>query len=96
MSVFGPKDSSTGGHPARRAAPMVEEDPRRVGEDTLGHGTLACPRCDAPVALPGPTPAAAATGCPFCGHRGTLGSFVSLARPTRPTRIVVRVSAPAR
>ena len=95
MSVFGPEDSASGRHPARREAPMVEEDRRRVAGDTLGHGTLACPGCDAPLALAGPSSAAAATECPFCGHRATLGSFVSLAAPTRPTRVIVRVSTRA-
>ena len=95
MSQFGSEDSTTGGFPARRAAPMVQEDPRRAPGDALGHGTLACPRCDAPLALPVPRVAAAPTACPFCGHRATLGSFVSLAAPTRPTRVIVRVSTRA-
>ena len=96
MNVFGPEDSRTGRHPARRAAPMVEEDLRRVAGDSLGRGTLACPSCDAPLALADRSSAAVLTACPFCGHRGTLGSFVSLARPTRPTRVVVRISAQRR
>ncbi len=96
MSVFGPDDSRTGRLPARRGAPMVEEDLRRGAGDTLGHGTLACPRCDAPVALPGPLAAAAATTCPFCGasrHRWAASS--RWPAPTRPTRVVVRVFAGA-
>ena len=92
MSVFGPEDSRTGPHPVRRAAPMVEEDLRRGDADELGHGTLACPHCDAPLALPTPLSARTGIDCPFCAHRGTVGSFVSLRRPTRPTRVVVRVS----
>jgi hypothetical protein len=95
MSQFGSEDSTTGGLPARRAAPMVQEDPRRAPGDALGHGTLACPCCDAPLALPAARAAAEPTACPFCGHRASLGSFVSLASPTRPTRVVVRVTARA-
>jgi len=59
-------------------------------------GTLACRRCDAPVA-------AGADGlaltdqllCPFCNHRGPVRDFLSLAAPTRPARVVVRLSRPA-
>jgi hypothetical protein len=58
----------------------------------LANGTLACPRCDAPV-LPGsramapPDPIA----CGFCGHAGAVREFLSLAEPTRPTHVVVRL-----
>lgn len=95
MGQFGSEDSTTGARPARRAAPMVQEDLRRAPGDALGHGTLACPCCDAPLALPERRTAGAPTACPFCGHRGTLGSFVSLAAPTRATRVIVRVSVVA-
>jgi hypothetical protein len=30
--------------------------------------------------------------CGFCGHDGALRDFLSLGEPTRPTRVVVRVS----
>jgi len=29
--------------------------------------------------------------CGFCGHAGAVRDFLSLAEPTRPTRVVVRV-----
>ena len=29
--------------------------------------------------------------CPFCGRRGPVRDFVSLAKPTRPTHVVLRV-----
>jgi hypothetical protein len=33
--------------------------------------------------------------CPFCGHRATVRDFLSLAVPTRPARVEVRVNQPA-
>jgi hypothetical protein len=33
--------------------------------------------------------------CPFCAHHGPLREFLSLTPPTRPTRVIVRVTAPA-
>jgi hypothetical protein len=61
----------------------------------LASGTLACPACDAPVALGaerlGP---AAPIACPFCRHGGPLRDFLSLAAPTRPARVEVRVRVP--
>jgi hypothetical protein len=29
--------------------------------------------------------------CGYCGHAGAVRDFLSLAEPTRPTRVVVRV-----
>jgi hypothetical protein len=61
----------------------------------LGTGTLACPRCDVPVALgAGPAPPADQFDCPFCGHYGALRDFLSLAAPSRPARVEVRVVLP--
>ena len=58
----------------------------------LATGTLACPRCDAPVALAaGPAAPADPLGCPFCEHTATVRDFLSLADPTRPARVAVRV-----
>jgi len=58
----------------------------------LATGTLACPACDAPV-LPSPAPMSPADplSCGFCLHAGAVREFLSLAEPTRPTRVVVRV-----
>ena len=70
----------------------VHEERRRARSERLGAGTLACPRCDAPVAPgPGPSSPAAPLGCPFCGHAGALRDFLSLGEPTRPARVDVRV-----
>ena len=74
-----------------------EEDHRRATTDVVGLGTLACPDCDAPIGI-GPEPLAprAPLSCPFCGHGGPLRDFLSLVPPSRPTRVIVRVSTPAR
>jgi hypothetical protein len=66
-----------------------------VRSGLLGEGTLACPRCDAPIAL-GTEPVALPSplSCPYCGHGGALGEFLSLAPPTRPARVLVRVVRP--
>jgi DNA-directed RNA polymerase subunit RPC12/RpoP len=54
-------------------------------------GSLACGRCDAPVALAGPAVLTDALTCPYCAHRAPVRDFLSLTDPTRPARVVVRV-----
>lgn len=58
----------------------------------VAEGTLACPECDAPV-MPGggPLDVTAPLSCPYCGRAGAVRDFLSLAAPTRPARVVVRV-----
>jgi hypothetical protein len=68
-------------------------DERRTQSSRLADGTLACPHCDAPVAIDRPLSPAAALACPYCGHAGALRDFLSLAAPQRPARVVVRVVA---
>jgi hypothetical protein len=59
---------------------------------TLGGGTLACPRCDAPVFLAGgPRSPGDAIGCPFCSETGRVRDFLTLGEPSRPARVEVRV-----
>lgn len=79
------------GPPGERAAD-VRLERRRGHAARLAGGTLACPRCDAPVA-PGPGTVAPADGlgCPFCRHAGAVRDFLSLAAPVRPARVEVRV-----
>jgi hypothetical protein len=81
--------------PADRPAGAYEV--RRARSSRLATGTLACPLCDAPVALAGGavTPASE-LGCPFCGHAGAARDFLSLAAPVRPARVVVRAVLRAR
>jgi uncharacterized protein YbaR (Trm112 family) len=58
----------------------------------LATGTLACPVCDAPVApAGGPLSPADPLACPFCRHAGAVRDFLSLAAPSRPARVEVRV-----
>lgn len=74
------------------------EEIRRVERSSvLATGTLACPACDAPVAVTTGrlTPRDAMT-CPYCAHAGAVRDFLSLGEPTRPTRVQVRVVVPAR
>jgi hypothetical protein len=73
-----------------RAGPREIRRDRRAWR--LGVGTLACPRCDAPIA-PGafPLSPAAPLGCPFCDHTAAVRDFLSLAEPSRPARVEVRV-----
>ena len=59
----------------------------------MATGTLACPACDAPVLpAPGASSPADPIACGFCGEGGAIRDFLSLAEPTRPTRVVVRIS----
>jgi hypothetical protein len=65
---------------------------RRAETWQLATGTLACPACDVPV-LPGPDGLSPGEtiACGFCGEVGAVHDFLSLAEPTRPTRVVVRI-----
>jgi hypothetical protein len=58
-------------------------------------GTLACPECDAPVA-PGERPLLPPEplSCPVCAHGAAVRDFLSLASPTRPARVQVRITSP--
>ncbi len=70
----------------------THEERRRTRSTRVATGTLACPSCDAPAAPP-PRPLSPAEplGCGFCRHEGVVRDFLSLAPPTRPTRVVVRI-----
>jgi len=55
-------------------------------------GTLACPGCDAPVApVDRPLRLTDAVECPYCGRFGRVRDFLSLATPTRPARVEIRL-----
>jgi uncharacterized paraquat-inducible protein A len=71
--------------------PIVHEERRRARSSHVASGTLACPSCDAPVALARPMSPADALDCPFCEHGAALRDFLSLASPTRPAHVDVRV-----
>jgi hypothetical protein len=68
----------------------------RARSTQLAAGTLACPRCDAPVAPARPLSPVEWIACPFCAHAGAVREFLSLELPTRPARVVVRVYAAQR
>lgn len=75
----------------------ARQDRLGVRSGVLGTGTLACRRCDAPVAL-GDRVASLTDDlhCPFCGHAAAVRDFLSLATPSRPARVEVRVVPRAR
>jgi hypothetical protein len=71
-----------------------EEERRATRSRVVATGTLACPHCDAPVAPPlGGAAPAQRLACPFCAHTAPLREFLSLASPSRPARVEVRVRA---
>ncbi|HWI06164.1 MAG TPA: hypothetical protein VNT54_01455 [Solirubrobacteraceae bacterium] len=70
----------------------VHEDRHASRAWRLTGGTLACPRCDAPVSLRGRAlPLTHALHCPFCRHGGVLRDFLSLAAPSRPAHVAIRM-----
>jgi hypothetical protein len=74
----------------RQARARADRRDQHVG--LMGMGTLACPSCDAPVSPgPGPRSPADALACPLCAHEGRLRDFLSMALPTRPARVEVRL-----
>jgi hypothetical protein len=76
---------------------VLDQDALRRDARTrpVASGTLACPECDVPVVLPGRAVSPAEPfSCSFCGHDAHVRDFLSLAPPTRPTRVVVRLRRP--
>jgi hypothetical protein len=70
----------------------VQEEQRRARTNLLAVGTIACPYCDVPVALPAqPVTPVDVLACPYCEHTAPLRDFLSLEAPSRPTRVAVRV-----
>lgn len=71
----------------------AQEEVRRATQSrTLAVGSLACTRCDAPVALAGAVASPAdPLSCPYCLHHARVRDFLSLAEPTRPARVVIRL-----
>jgi hypothetical protein len=86
-----PEDSAL----TRRAAAVHEDKRQTIRSALLGVGTLACGRCDAPIAI-GDRPLLLTDEltCPFCRCRGPARDFLSLARPARPARVFVRMTIP--
>jgi hypothetical protein len=91
MSFLGGVDDSQPG----RADPVtrVEQERRLAYSGRLASGTLACGHCDAPVALgAGSLSLTDMLTCPFCANSGPVRDFLSLATPTRPARVEVRLT----
>jgi hypothetical protein len=77
-----------------RSNAITRPERRTTRSTRVASGTLACARCDAPVALAGPVSPADSLDCPFCLHRAPVRDFLSLGLPSRPTRVEVRVALP--
>jgi hypothetical protein len=79
----------------RHAAAVHEEKRQTIRSTLLGVGTLACDRCDAPIAIGGrPLLLTDVLICPFCRRQGPARDFLSLTQPTRPARVFVRMTIP--
>jgi hypothetical protein len=72
-----------------RAKVGYEEERHATRTQRVASGTLACARCDAPVALSSSVGLTASLTCPYCAHQAPVRDFLSLAAPTRPTRVAV-------
>ena len=90
-------DRSIDGSDPVRSEPITrlsgaEEERRRTRSSSFASGTLACPRCDAPI-HPGPVAIAPAAGlaCPLCDHAARVRDFLVLGPPLRPARVELRV-----
>jgi hypothetical protein len=80
------------------SAPAGAYEDRRASRDwRLATATLACPQCDVPLALGGRRVTFSEDlDCPFCRHAAPLRDFLSLAAPSRPNRVEVRMFPRAR
>jgi hypothetical protein len=84
---------STRAEPITRG-PGLHEERRFTRHGVLAIGTLACSRCDAPVAPSAPSMSPAEPlACPYCAHTATVRDFLSLDAPSRPARVQVRVAS---
>jgi hypothetical protein len=94
MSFLGGGRSSDGDRDLTRQPVTAHYEQRRSARtDRLCGGTLACDGCDAPID-PGAEPISLTQTltCPFCGRNAPARDFLSLASPTRPARVTVRIS----
>jgi hypothetical protein len=99
MSIQRGIDGSEPVRPESLEQPAGPIEKRRTDDVwRLGTGTLACPACDAPVAPApgGPMSPSDDLSCPVCFRAGAVRDFLSLAAPSRPARVEVRVVPPTR
>jgi hypothetical protein len=80
-----------GAGPLRRGTDTHHAEYRVARSGVVASGTFACPHCDAPVPPHVPVTPATLLICPFCLRSGRGRDFLSLAAPTRPARVHVRV-----
>ena len=82
--------------PIRPIGDEVSHEEHRVARTGIvALGTLACPWCDAPIAL-GESRVSPRDPlmCPFCAHGAPARDFLSLEPPVRPMRVAVRITMP--
>jgi hypothetical protein len=78
-----------------RAKQVSQRKRRAERDDVMAAGTIACPQCDAPVAIGADRVAVEeALRCPFCMREGPVREFLSLAPPIRATRVRVTLRMP--
>jgi hypothetical protein len=92
VGIFSGIDGDEPIRPERIERPGDFDPERRVAREwDLGMGTIACPSCDAPVALPRvPMAPLDPLLCPLCGTAGIVRDFLTVGEPTRPMRVQVR------
>jgi hypothetical protein len=75
--------------------PFVPRKATRRSTAHLGHGALACPVCEVPVLLGGPTSMFGPIVCPFCLESSPARQFVRLDRFDTSANVVeVRARLP--
>ena len=75
--------------------PFVPRKATRRATACLGHGALACPVCELPVLLGGPTSLSGPLVCPFCLESSPARQFVRFERFDTPSNVVeVRARLP--
>lgn len=90
-AIEGSRYSAT--RPRARVAIAQEEERRGALSERIGTGTLACARCDAPIAIQDRRLAPSdELACPYCAHQGRVHEFLSLAAPARATKVVIRLA----
>jgi hypothetical protein len=95
VTLFRGVGAAPGGSPLTARAAVHEEKRQTIRSTLLGVGTLACSRCDAPIWIGDhPLSLTDQLTCPFCRRPGPARDFLSLAPPTRPARVLMRVIIP--
>ena len=93
MSLF--RDAHAGRSDPDEPVVGYQERRRSSRSAVLDVGTLACARCDAPVALgSGAVAPSERLSCPYCLHTAAVHEFLTLGAPTRPAHVVVRIVLP--